>query len=465
VNETKTWALIVTGCAAVALLTALFALPSSAATRGPAPPVITAQPRSSAVKLAKVAHFKVKATGYPKPVYQWQVSTDGGAFGDVGTSTANLSVTATAATDGSLYRVVVSNASGSATSQSVTLGINPSSKKSKAKTLITGLIDKGSETQYHQGVPYPVVDLTDVANQSPAFAGIVVNQTWSQLEPSQGQFDFTTLDASLAAVSAYNTQHPDAPLAVRLRVFAAYAAPEWAKTLDGSPITVPANPPSNTGGTLGQWWKPGYRAAWAGLQQALASRYDTNPVLHEVAVSSCSSLTAEPFVIGGEVVALAEADGWTTSAQQACLDGALSDYSPWTQTAIYYPMNPLAGDQTITDEVMQRCATSQAAGGPTCILANNALSPVSATTGGSAPTYAEINLLWTANDSTNPVAFQMDGPNNATYCAAIGVAVSYHAQSVELWPATSGQPGFTTVPTPTLVAWGDALRSGSSPTC
>jgi hypothetical protein len=60
-----------------------------------------------------------------------------------------------------------------------------------------------------------------VASQSPAFAGIVVNQTWSQLEPSQGQFDFSTLDASLAAVSAYNTQHPDAPLAVRLRVFAA----------------------------------------------------------------------------------------------------------------------------------------------------------------------------------------------------------------------------------------------------
>jgi hypothetical protein len=128
-------------------------------------------------------------------------------------------------------------------------------------------------------------------------------------------------------------------------------------------------------------------------------------------------------------------------------------------------MNPLAGNQTVTDEVMQRCATSQAAGGPTCILANNALSPVSATTGGSAPTYAEINLLWTANGSTNPIAFQMDGPNNATYCAAIGVAVRYHAQSVELWPAVPGQPGFTTVPTATLIAWSNALRSGSSPAC
>ena len=456
---------IAVGISAVTLLATTLALPAGAASRAPTPPAITAQPCSTAAKLTKVAHFTVKATGYPTPTYQWQVSTNGGAFGDTGTSTPNLKVAATTANDGSLYRVVVSNASGSVTSQSATLGIEPSSKKSKVKSLIVGLVDKGSEAQYHRGLPYPVVDLTDVATRSPAFAGIVVNQTWAQLEPSQGQFDFSTLDASLAAVSAYNAQHADAPLSVRLRVFAAYAAPEWAKVLDGPSITVPANLPSNTGGTLGQWWKPSYRSAWAGLQQALAGRYDNNPVLHEVAVSSCSSLTAEPFVIGGMVVALANADGWSPSAQQACLDGALSDYSPWTHTAIYYPMNPLAGNQTITDEVMQRCATSQAAGGPTCILANNALSPVSATTGGSAPTYAESNALWRANGSTTAIAFQMNGPDNATYCAAIGVAVGDHGRSVELWPASPAQPGFTTVPTATLVAWGNALRSGTSPAC
>ncbi len=77
-------------------------------------------------------------------------------------------------------------------------------------------------------------------------------------------------------------------------MFAAYAAPQWAKGLDGAPITVPAHLPGNTGGTLGQWWKPGYRSAWAELQQALAGRYDTNPLVREVAVSSCTTLTAEP---------------------------------------------------------------------------------------------------------------------------------------------------------------------------
>ncbi|MDQ6697816.1 MAG: beta-galactosidase [Actinomycetota bacterium] len=334
------------------------------------------------------------------------------------------------------------------------------------KPLIVGLIDKGSETAYHQGVPYPVVDTSGVAAHSPAFGGIVVNQTWSQLEPNQGTFDFTTLDASLARVASYNAQHGDAPLGVRLRVFAAYAAPGWAKTLDGTPITVPANLPSNTGGTLGQWWKPNYRAAWAVLQQALASRYDTNPVLRDVAVSSCSSLTAEPFVIGAVVVPLASADGWTPAAQQACLDGAIADYASWAHTAIYYPANPLDGDSSISDEVMQRCAHSVASGGPWCIVANNALSPGSATTGRSAPVYAEMNTLWAESPSTTPIALQMNGPDNATYCAAIGVAVSHHAQSVEVWPAAGAQAGYTTVPTSTLLAWSNALRiTGISPTC
>ena len=125
----------------------------------------------------------------------------------------------------------------------------------------------------------------------------------------------------------------------------------------------------------------------------------------------------------------------------------------------------LAGNQTITDEVMQRCVNSAPGGGPWCILANNALSPVSATTGRSAPVYAEMNTLWSANSSETPIAFQMDGPNNATYCAAIGIAVSHHAQSVEVWPAIGAQPGFTTVPTATLVAWSNALQTGTAPTC
>ena len=63
------------------------------------------------------------------------------------------------------------------------------------------------------------------------------------------------LDADLAAVSAYNSTHPGATLGVKLRVWAANDAPEWAKTMDGNPVTV------SGADTDGQWWQPDYRQA------------------------------------------------------------------------------------------------------------------------------------------------------------------------------------------------------------
>jgi hypothetical protein len=148
-----------------------------------------------------------------------------------------------------------------------------------------------------------------------------------------------------------------------------------------------------------------------------------------------------------------------------CLDGALADYAPWHRTAVYFPMNPLAGDQTSTTEVMQRCAASATAGGPWCVLANNALSPLADTTGRSAPTYAEMEALWSASPKSTPIAFQMNGPNAATYCGAIAVAVAHHAQSVEMWPAAGGQAGYTGVSTTTLQSWSQDLRAGVDPAC
>ena len=306
------------------------------------------------------------------------------------------------------------------------------------KSLLVGLLDKGAEAPYHLGQAYPPVDLSDMPS---GLVGVVVNATWDQLEPRQGTFDFSVLDASFAAITAYDHAHPESPLGARLRVFAAFAAPQWAKELGGPAISVPVKAGTTSTPTLGRWWETPYRQAWASLQQALAKRYDGQPVLHDVAVSSCATLTAEPFVIAPGTMKAAGAAGWTPSAEQACLDGALSDYAVWRHTAIYYPMNPFPGDPAITTEVMGRCARSQRGGGPWCILGNNALSPDSATTGRVAPVYEEINGLWSADATRTPVSFQMNGPQPSTYCDAMVVAVEHHAQSVELWPRTGPVAG------------------------
>ena len=102
------------------------------------------------------------------------------------------------------------------------------------KPLLSGILSKGSETYFHLAQPYPVIDLSEVAASSPGLTGTVVDVSWSQLEPSQGIFDFSTLDADLAVVSAYNSAHTGATIGVKARVWAANDAPEWAKTLDGT---------------------------------------------------------------------------------------------------------------------------------------------------------------------------------------------------------------------------------------
>ncbi len=339
------------------------------------------------------------------------------------------------------------------------------------KPLLSGIVNKGSETYFHLAEPYPVIDLSEVAASSPGLTGTVVDVSWSQLEPSPGVFDFSTLDADLAAVSSYNSSHSGATLGIRLRVWAANDAPGWAKTMDGAPISTDVN---NQPATVGQWWKADYRTAWAGLQSALAQRYDGNPLINEVVVASCASLTDEPMIMaaGPLVAPTLLADGWTDSVQQSCLDGALSDYSPWHHTAIYYPFSPFTTistsgkrgiDDSVTAEVMQRCANSLSSGGPWCILGNNALD---SSQGGSF-VYNEIDTLYASDPANTAVSFQMNSPEDAgtAGCQAVAVAVAEHANSIEFWPKTGTNSGFTGDSPATLQGWGGDLLLGTPPTC
>jgi uncharacterized repeat protein (TIGR03803 family) len=72
------------------------------------------------------AAFSVVATASPTPTYQWQLSTDAGAsFADIaGAAASSYTLQATSAADnGHRFRVIVSNASGSATSSAASLTV------------------------------------------------------------------------------------------------------------------------------------------------------------------------------------------------------------------------------------------------------------------------------------------------------------------------------------------------------
>ena len=333
------------------------------------------------------------------------------------------------------------------------------------KAPLTGLIDMGNQFAYQHGQPFPTTDPSSLNTYAGAFSGIVVNESWSQLEPSPGVEDWTPLDQSLAAVQAWNDQHPSTPLGVKLRIFAGYSAPSWVVSASGPTVTIVTR--HNTK-NVGRWWTTPFRQAWDSFQHALAARYDTNPLVREVSVSSCSSSTGEPFVVSGAVAsqrALAAA-GWTVQLQESCLDGALADYSGWAHTPITFAFNalstPSGPSTTFTNQEMKACAGSEAAGGPDCIIGNNDLSATAPSGKWSGQTYAEIASL-TASGDRPGVYFQTVGA--PVGCSAMAVATTYHAGSVELWPPAPGVKGFATIPVATLSAWNTALRAGTPITC
>ena len=93
---------------------------------------ITAQPSNQSVTAGQNAGFTVAATGTPTPGYQWQASTDGGANWGIlvnagaygGVSGPTLTVAASAGFNGYQYRCVVSNGTGSLTSNAASLTVN-----------------------------------------------------------------------------------------------------------------------------------------------------------------------------------------------------------------------------------------------------------------------------------------------------------------------------------------------------
>ena len=109
-------------------------------------------------------------------------------------------------------------------------------------------------------------------------------------------------------------------------------------------------------------------------------------------MTSCASSTDEPFVAWTRgtymdqgktqtTINVLQQCGYSDNAQQACLSGAMEDYSAWTQTPIDFPFSiyqvtdadippepKLSTDPGFTAAVMQLCANAG-----NCILSSQAL--------------------------------------------------------------------------------------------
>jgi hypothetical protein len=98
-----------------------------AVTPAPAAPAFTRQPAAASVTAPALASFSAEVVGQPLPTLQWQRSNDGGAtWADIaGATGTSYSTGATAPADnGARFRVVASNATGSAASEAALLQVS-----------------------------------------------------------------------------------------------------------------------------------------------------------------------------------------------------------------------------------------------------------------------------------------------------------------------------------------------------
>jgi hypothetical protein len=325
------------------------------------------------------------------------------------------------------------------------------------KPAITGLISTGSPTN----------TLDEFTGRAGILGGVVIQATWADLEPTQpapnGPVTLVTtaIDNALTAVANYNlaaaTMSPpnNRQIGVRLRVFSGCTAgvsdaPTWALSLDGSPINVTAQyNGAQEACSFGRFWDPtsAHAAAWRQFQTALAAAYDTQPLVQEVAITSCTSYSAEPFFLpytgtGDTVQAVLQQNGYTDDQYQQCLANAVADYASWQTTRLEFTFNPFNGltaqnNVAFSGRVMREC---RQAAGLRCILSNHDLD--TQTPSAILPLYALMRKFGPSITAQTLYTTPTD------YEGTLRKGISLGAGAIEVWPK-----GFKTETNATLENW------------
>jgi hypothetical protein len=348
----------------------------------------------------------------------------------------------------------------------------PPNLSGDARSSTAGLIDRGQVSAANMPEP-PKNTLYYVCRRQKAISAIVVNDTWDDLQPRRADEPIrtTTIDAALREIRAYNNI-PGRSLTVRLRIWGGIDAPPWAKTI-GGPISIcdqdalppaaasvaasPTPCPSLARRTVGAFWSSAYDKAWQDVQQQLARRYDRERTIGDVAVTSCDSLTDEPFVQPEDTYSkarLLEA-GYTDARYRACLAHAVGrDYAPfWNRASLVFSFNPFrriqqtppSTDVAFTKSTIVSCRRLVAR---RCVLNNQTLgkfTPAPSPAPSQTPTLAyDYYELWRFMHAQGPpISFQTASSANLTVAwggsragwnAAAQLAHRFGASSLELWP-------------------------------
>lgn len=318
---------------------------------------------------------------------------------------------------------------------------------SAVKEPLRGLISMGAY-KFAPVLGEPDNSLDTVRRKSGLLQGIVILASWRSLVPTatSGLADNNEIDQGLEAVRKYNQDNPKTPLAVKIRVWGGFWAPDWVMEASGGkvPVVHTNGQGKSKDRNLGHVWNDAYHKAWAHLQELLAAKYDGDPLVHEVAVTSCMMFTAEPFSIDthpGALDPLRKA-GMTDANYKACLNNIVDDYAPWKTTRFETPLNPFKDtdsgkpvhDVNFTLSWMDDCRKRA---GERCVFDNHDLDVP-------AKVDKDLQTIYAAmKRSGAEVEFQTGPASPPDLGGVIGYGVSNGATSIELY---QDYGGFTLVP-------------------
>ena len=221
-----------------------------------------------------------------------------------------------------------------------------------------------------------------------AVGGWVIEVYWADLQPTQDGpiVSGNKIDRAIAQARQLAAADPSLHPQLKLRVLAGIHSPEWAKTLDGPPVTVSALI-DHRSGTAPRFWTDNFARAYAGLQRRLAARYDAVPEILSTVVSQCTTVYAEPFqrqTDSAQTVQDLDAAGFTQAADLQCYRTQIAAQQVWQRTRSELAFNPYevvdpsgqssppgqGTDEAITDQMISYCRIVL---GPRCVVANESI--------------------------------------------------------------------------------------------
>ncbi len=214
------------------------------------------------------------------------------------------------------------------------------------KPAISGIVLMGNtKFNIHTNIlPNNIEDYIKVKSIWDGLDGVVINVTWSQLEPEEGQYDFTEIQKSINFIKLHNKSYPNKLWYAKLRVWYGNTAPSW--YIDGknyfliSRVISFKNPYLSNSIEL-KYWSSDFIQKAALLNNALASAYDNNDIIRDVSMTACSSLTDEPFISPDNISSITSEinEGYTNEQYFSCLYNIALIYSGWHSTVLDYSIN------------------------------------------------------------------------------------------------------------------------------